>query len=701
MIQKIFKEIMKRKIISLIVLAILVGGGFFGYKNFFSKQEETRYVLGTVEKGTLITSVSGSGQISASNQVEIKAKASGDVISVAVHDGQEVKKDDILASIDARDAKKTVRDAQVNLESARIALKKLLQPPDAHTLLQSQYAVEGAKNALKKLLKPADEDTLLAAENAVVSARDALEKLKLSQPDEYQKMAETKEKAQDNLAKAYDDAFNAIANDFVSLPTIMTSLYDILYSDQIGVSEITIGRGQWNISALLNTTTQADSREKLQSFATNAETGYRNANASYISTLSEYKNTTRFSSRESIDALLSKTLTMTKSINQATKSESDFLNAWSDFRIQSGATVFVKVKEYQTNMTSYISQTNTHISTLLGIQRTIQDNLESITSAERSLKQMDQNNPLDLSAAEALVKQKESARAKLKAGADSLDIANAKNTLKERESALAKLKSGVDAIDIQSQQLSVKQRENALFDAQEKLKDYTVRAPFDGIVAKVNVTQGDPASSSAALVTFITKQRTADVSLNEVDVAKIKTGQKATLAFDAIQGLSPTGEVAEIDTIGTVSQGVVTYNVKIVFDTQDERVKPGMSINASVITNIRSDILMIPNSALKTRGESQIVELLDEPLLETQNGQQGVLSKKPPRAQPVETGLSNDTSTEIFSGLSKGEKIIIRTIKTAEKTNGSQAPSIFGTPGGGGRNFGGATGAGGGAMIRR
>jgi len=432
------QNILKQKILLGGIIVILLGGGYIGYKFFFSPKEEIRYLVDTVKRGVLITSISGSGQISASNQVDIKPKASGDIVSIAVHDGQEVKENDILATLDARDAQKAVRDAQVNLESARIAYRKLLQPADAHSLLQAENAVESARNALKKLLKPADEDALLQAENAVVSARDALEKLKLSQPDEYQKTQETKKKAEDNLAKAYDDTFNAIANDFVGLPTPMASLYDILYSDQIGVSEVTVGRGQWNISALINTTLLSDSRDKLLIFGNNAETNYKTANTKYTVTLNDYKNTTRYSDRDTIDVLLVKTIDMTKAISQAAKSESDLLNAWSDFRTQSNLSIFAKVKEYQTNLTSYISQTNNNISTLLGIQRTIQDSREAIANAQRSLKQMDQNNPLDLTAAESALRQKESALTKLKAGADSIDIANAQTAVKEKESALTK-----------------------------------------------------------------------------------------------------------------------------------------------------------------------------------------------------------------------------------------------------------------------
>ena len=99
------------------------------------------------------------------------------------------------------------------------------------------------------------------------------------------------------------------------------------------------------------------------------------------------------------------------------------------------------------------------------------------------------------------------------------------------------------------------------------------------------------------------------MSLNEVDIAQIKINQKATLTFDAIQDLTIAGTVLEVDSIGTTSQGVVTYGVTIGFDTQDQRIKSGMSASASIITNSKTDALLVPNSAIKSSGGSNYVQM--------------------------------------------------------------------------------------------
>lgn len=258
-------------------------------------------------------------------------------------------------------------------------------------------------------------------------------------------------------------------------------------------------------------------------------------------------------------------------------------------------------------------------------------------------------------------------------------ILNATRSIDEDTQSLAKLKAGADALDLRSSQLSVDQRKATLQDAKNALADYYMRAPFDGTIAKLNSKKLDAASPSTVVATLITKQKIAQISLNEVDAAKVSVGRKATLTFDAVEGLSIAGEVSEIDTVGTVSQGVVTYSVKISFDTQDERVKSGMTVNAAVITNIKQDVLSVPASAVKTHGNASYVLILDS---ETKtSGTEGVPSITAPREQAVEVGISNDTTTEIVSGIVEGSFVVTRTIAPA--TAAAAAPSLFG--GGGAR----------------
>lgn len=210
--------------------------------------------------------------------------------------------------------------------------------------------------------------------------------------------------------------------------------------------------------------------------------------------------------------------------------------------------------------------------------------------------------------------------------------------------------SGGDELDIRSAELSVEQKQDAY-------NDCFVYAPFDGIIATFTAKVGENASSGVG--TIITKQKIVKVSLNEVDIAFVKMGQKVSVTFDAINDLILSGEVSEIDSVGTVSSGVVSYNIKIVLNNDDERVKAGMSANIEIVTANKDNVLTLPSSAIKTRVNSSFVEVLDA-------------DKKSVRRE-IKIGISNDINTEIISGLNEGEEVIIKTSSSnTSKNNNSK-----------------------------
>jgi len=580
--KKALKIILQHKIaVGLVVLVVAVGG-CLGYKTFKNGGEGTRYLLAAVEKGTIIVSVSGSGQVSASNQVDIKPKVSGDAIYAGLKNGQEVKKGTLLTELDSRDAKKTVRDAEASLESARLSLEKLK--------------------------KPADELSILQAENALAQAK------------------ESKQKVEDNLKKAYEDGFNAVTNLFLDLPTIMAGWNDMFFDSSIE-------RGNWNIDWYAN---QVDplNFDKVKRYKDDVYSAYNTARQRYKDNFDHYKSASRIGDVSTIETLISETYETVKLVADAVKTSKNYIDFVEDIMEQRDTSIPSVVSTHQSSLNNYTGKTNSHLISLLSVKRTIEDAKDSIVNADRAIA--------------------------------------------EKAESLAKIKASPDPLDLQSQELAVRQRENALLDAKEKLADYFVRAPFDGIITKANLKKGDSVSANTAVATLITKQRLAEISLNEVDAAKIEVGQKATLAFDAVESLSITGVVSEIDSLGTVTQGVVTYNVKIGFDTQDERIKPGMSVSAAIITEVKQDALLIPNSAVKSQGDRRYVETLDKTassdrLLASAVNSAGVFSKTPPREQAVEVGLSNDSLAEITSGLKEGDIIVVRAISSSSKTQSQQS----------------------------
>jgi len=542
------KKILQHKVISGIIIAALIGGGIFAYSIISGTKKETRYILGTVEKGTIISSVSGTGQVSASDQVDLKAKASGDIIYLGIKNGQEVKKGQLLLQLDTTDAKKAVSDAEVALAKEQLSLDKLKgMTTDLGTLRGS------------------------------------------------------KEKAQDALDKAYEDGFNSVSNVFLGLPTVIAGLQNILLS--YGFSP-----NQWNIDYYMDATKIYDAR--VMQYREDAYNKYQTARAAYDKNFQEYKATSRSSDEQTIETLISDTYETVKSIADAVKSSNNLIQFYQDTLTTRGYTAQTLSNTHLSSLNTYTGNTNSYLSSLLSAKTTIQTDKEAIMQTE---------------------------------------------------------------FDLSDQEIKVKEAENSLQDIKDALRNYYVYASFDGVISTVNVKKGDSISASTTIATLVTKQQIAELSLNEIDAAKVKTGQKANLTFDAVENLNITGEVADINTVGTVSQGVVSYSVKISFDTQDDRVKPGMSVSASIITDAKQDVLLVPSSAVKTTGNNSYVQIVDVKSIEGKNinSNTGVVLENPAQQQTVTTGLSDDTSTEILTGIKEGDTIIVRTV-TAVSTTTSQ-----------------------------
>ena len=206
-----------------------------------------------------------------------------------------------------------------------------------------------------------------------------------------------------------------------------------------------------------------------------------------------------------------------------------------------------------------------------------------------------------------------------------------------------------------------------------------VIAPISGTVNAINIKNGDDLSrlssnsnSSAPIIIGDLSTLKAQVEVNEVDIANVSIGQKVSLTFSAIDGLASTGKVEKMDSLGTLTSGVVTYNVTVGFDSLDPRIKPEMSVSAAIITDTKQDVIVVPNSAVKTQNGSSYVQVL--------NGQT-------PQNVAVETGLSNDTQTEILSGINVGDSVITQTINSSSTTSSKSSSSSVRIPGlgGGGR----------------
>src|SRR6266404_2210947 len=110
------KWVLRHKIRGAIIILAIFGLGFLGYKHFFAKSGETKYVLAEAKIGKITSSVSGTGYVSAQNQIDIKSKVSGDITYVGVKSGDFVKQGTTIAKVDARDAEIALENQQISYQ---------------------------------------------------------------------------------------------------------------------------------------------------------------------------------------------------------------------------------------------------------------------------------------------------------------------------------------------------------------------------------------------------------------------------------------------------------------------------------------------------------------------------------------------------------------------------------------------------------
>ena len=294
------KKLLNKKIIIPLVLILLIGI-YFSYQSLVKKQIVVQYITATVEKGTLIASVEGSGQVSVSDQVDIKPKVSGDIVYVGVKKGQETKTNTILAKIDTTDAEKAVRDAETSLETAKLELEELL--------------------------KPVDELTLLQAENSLTQAK------------------ESKEKAEDSLLETYEEGFNTVVSTFADLPTIMSDLEDILYGNDIN-------RNQDNISAYADMVRAYD--EKIDQYKEDTLNNYQSARTAYDENFQNYKLVSRYSDNATIEALIDETYETAKKIAETIKNTDNLLSSVRDVLTQRKMNISAILSTHQRDRKSVV-----------------------------------------------------------------------------------------------------------------------------------------------------------------------------------------------------------------------------------------------------------------------------------------------------------------------------------------------------------
>lgn len=538
------KSLLRNKKFLIILTIFILIFSYFLFKFTTSKKQSTSYTTSKVEQGTLINTISGSGQVVSLDQIDIKSKISGEVVYLNLKNGKKVNKGDLLLQLDTVEAQKDVWNAKIALENAKLSSKDL-----------------------------------------------------------------TKE-SNDNIHTVYLNILNALTTNYKDISNNFPQIQSMFVSSSYGSNDEDNNDIDYYLRLVKFIQKNENSDIDLSYWVKTAEQQYLDLKSKYelVQTKAGFLN------NSSLDTDIENALLQSYENNQ--------------LLLDLTRQTLSLVQKYQ-----YLISTR-NISTPI-----------SSTTTNTQLNYLTNLNTVLVSNTNAL------------------------NTLK---TTLETTKDTAKKVDVNSetQELTIRQKELDLTTANTNLNNHFVYTPFSGVLTSINsqLKIGDEISNSTSISTIVTNQQIAEITLNEVDIAKVKIDQQVNITFDAISDLTLTGKVIEVDSIGSTEQGVVTYGVKISFDQQDSKVKAGMSLTANIITDVKTDVYIINSSAIKEDENGNYVEILNS---------DNTISNK-----YITLGISNDTQTEVIDGIGINDNIIIKTTTNSKNTKNST--NSFSMPGMGG-----------------
>jgi multidrug efflux pump subunit AcrA (membrane-fusion protein) len=220
----------------------------------------------------------------------------------------------------------------------------------------------------------------------------------------------------------------------------------------------------------------------------------------------------------------------------------------------------------------------------------------------------------------------------------------------ENQTSLFFIGKGTNWKTLQQYNLSLQSAEIGLYEAKQGIMNTVIIAPSDGTVVSVDlkkssVLSAQDYSSKTAVKLVDTKSVKFTGIVDEIDILKVKVGQKANVTVDAVPDKVFTGTVKFISPYGTEEGNVVKFALTIELDPFDVELRGGLSATADISVYSAKNVLLVPVSMVVTTPLGSIVTVMNE-----FTGQ--------PEPRKVTLGEGNFQYVEVLLGLKEGEKIL-------------------------------------------
>lgn len=623
-----------------LILLLLIG-----YWAVAGQGADAQYELIKVERGDLRESVEITGNVEAGATINLSFRESGQIGAINYEVSDELKKGDVIASLKNNEKNIGLEKAENSLSAANANLNEKLAGSTSQDIRIAEVNVDAAGAAASKILvdfENAKEEINLIRnkyqedeKKAQLLVDDALTKFNF---------------AKTNQANTSNIDEQSIENARQSLQTEILSIGSTIQQNLINLKSIIVNDGNSSLGADFN---------RLDINKLNiAQKNYFDVKNWFDPFYQEIKmrvDTAAVVLKNDANDLEN----YASLLLEAQKLTSDMLSVMSASANLSQAKI-TELKNLMLNdssiLTSALAALNKSLQVLinaeLGIVSSGDSSLSEVQTAENYYNQQLQNlaslkidNQVDLNKRQTNI---ESLQAQYQ-----VQLAD----IEAKKASLEKAKAGPRAVDTAFLRTQVAAANLEVSLAREALERTLLRAPLDGILSRKNIEVGEDTALVIStggdvrepMFEMISDQKfKIEASIAEVDIGKIKVGDKAEIKIDAIgeESVFP-GQVVKIDPVQTVIQDVVFYKAEVLIDSEDQRIRPGMTANVEIVVKENSGVLMIPEKAVLRENGKKYVRMPDGEEL---------------KMIEVETGIRNlDGEVEVLSGLKEGDEIVLRT----------------------------------------
>ena len=601
-------------------------------------QKKISYKTFEVKRDNIIQTVSETGTVKASTEVDLSFLNSGKISRLNFAVGDYVLEGQPLAELDYTSLVISKQEAKANYDVSTETLNKLLAGATGEakllaeaTVRQAEMASESAKNEMAWVRSAARESitqaektlsdlesssaaTLTTPEQAIISAETALENTKT-----------TGQQAIDN----YRDSALIAIDDKISAANIALDSVDRVLTDEDGKDYLSVK----NLSYLNLATSNYNDWQKQEAVARNSlvtakislsENSVSSAlvNAIYLLDLSLSALENMFSSLEN-------------SITTSSFTQAD-IDAHK-------ATIGTRIVTINTSLSLLKTAEQNYKNAITSYENNVKSANDALAQAKSSYDTAVLNAKNALSIANVNAEQQITvAESRVSATEESILVAEA-----QRDSVLAI----ANPHDITLARARIRQAQASLDSVSKQIENSQIKSPINGMITSVNYNVGEQFVMSKPVITLLGEgDYEIEVLISEADISKVKNGDLAEITLDAFSDENIfNGSIVFIEPAETVIQDVIYYLVTIKFDPREEKIKSGMTANITITTNQKFDIITIPARAVREMDNGKVVDLLVAELV---------------KEQKVITGMMGDGgNVEILDGLKEGDVLVTQIIE--------------------------------------